>query len=293
MIMKKKIFIGIGVVFLLFVIWVVYGLFIATPVSPPTTASYNEGGLEITVDYSQPSKKGRLIFGEKEDGALQPYGKYWRLGANAATEITFNKDVIFGGEPIKAGTYRMYAVPGPNAFKVTLNSETEVFFGVADPDHDLDISILQKVEESGLRKESKLLNFMANSFIRYFNHLSAVLGTMRKFDLLKVSVDSETHVVVLRLVARKIKQLATNATYHGGTRSLLEGHNMHGLHQVHLCHSGHRRSSGVEDGDEDQRPTGGRTGVAHLGHGEEAGDHVRQARGTDHQGHRQQEHVQR
>ena len=137
--MKKKILIGVGVVFLLFVIWVVYGLFIATPASPPTTASYNEGGLEIAVAYSQPSKKGRLIFGEEKDDALQPYEKYWRLGANAATEITFNKDVTFGGEPIKAGSYRMYAVPGPNVFKVTLNSETDVFFGVADPDHDLDI----------------------------------------------------------------------------------------------------------------------------------------------------------
>lgn len=139
MIMKKKILIGIGVLFLLFILWVVYGLFIATPVSPPTAASYSEGGLEIAVAYSQPSKKGRLIFGEEKDGALVPYGKYWRLGANAATEITFNKDVNFGGEPIKAGTYRMYAVPGPKAFKVTLNSETGVFFGVADPDHDLDI----------------------------------------------------------------------------------------------------------------------------------------------------------
>jgi hypothetical protein len=139
MIMKKKILIGIGVVFLLFIVWVVYGLFIATPASPPTTASYNEGGLEITVAYSQPSKKGRLIFGEEKDGALQPYGKYWRLGANAATEITFNKDVIFGGEPIKAGSYRMYTVPGPNTFKVTLNSETGVFFGAAEPDHELDI----------------------------------------------------------------------------------------------------------------------------------------------------------
>ena len=137
--MKKKILIGVGVVFLLFVIWVVYGLFIAAPVSPLATASYNEGGLEITVDYSQPSKKGRLIFGEEKDDALQPYGKYWRLGANAATEITFNKDVTFGGEPIEAGSYRMYAVPGPSAFKVTLNSETDIFFGVADPDHDLDI----------------------------------------------------------------------------------------------------------------------------------------------------------
>ena len=137
--MKKKIFIGIGVAFLLFVIWAVYGLFFATPVSPPATAAYNKGGLEITINYSQPSKKGRLIFGEEKDNALQPYGKYWRLGANAATEITFNKDVTFGGEPIKAGTYRMYAIPGANAFKVILNSETGVFFGAAEPDHELDV----------------------------------------------------------------------------------------------------------------------------------------------------------
>ncbi|EPR65366.1 DUF2911 domain-containing protein [Cyclobacterium qasimii] len=141
--MKKNILIGVGVVFLLFVIWVVYGLFIATPASPPTTSTYSEGGLEITVDYSQPSKKGRLIFGEEADDALQPYGKYWRLGANAATEITFNKDVTFGGKPVKAGSYSMYAVPGANAFKVTLNSETNIFFGIAEPDHELDVVIVE------------------------------------------------------------------------------------------------------------------------------------------------------
>ena len=33
----------------------------------------------------------------------------------------------------------MYTVPGPNAFKVILNSETGVFFGAAEPDHELDI----------------------------------------------------------------------------------------------------------------------------------------------------------
>jgi hypothetical protein len=160
MIMKKKILIGIGVAFLLFVIWVVYGLFIATPASPPTTALYNEGGLEIAVAYSQPSKKGRLIFGEEEDGALQPYGKYWRLGANAATEITFNKDVTFGGEPVKAGAYRMYAVPGPNAFKVTLNSEIDIFFGVAEPDPELDlVSVDAPVQKPASEVETFSIGF--------------------------------------------------------------------------------------------------------------------------------------
>lgn len=137
--MKKKILFGTGILVLLFIIWVVYGLFIATPASPPATTSYNDGGLEITVDYSQPSKKGRLLFGEEQDGALQPYGEYWRLGANAATEITFNQDVTFGGEPVEAGTYRMYAIPGETAFEVILNSETNVFFGAMEPDAELDV----------------------------------------------------------------------------------------------------------------------------------------------------------
>lgn len=160
--MKKKILIGIGVAFLLFIIWVVYGLFIATPVSPPATATYNEGGIEIVVAYSQPSKKGRLIFGEEAAGALQPYGQYWRLGANAATEITFNKDVIFGGEPIKAGSYRMYAVPSPNAFQVTLNSETSVFFGAAEPDNELDIATVDApVQKPTAEVETFTIGFSA------------------------------------------------------------------------------------------------------------------------------------
>jgi hypothetical protein len=115
--MLKKILIGVGVVLIAIVGFLVYSnLF---PKSPPTTKMFSENGLDINVSYSQPFKKGRLIFGEEKDGALQPYGKYWRLGANAATEITFNKDISFAGNPVKAGSYRMYAVPGPTTFQVS------------------------------------------------------------------------------------------------------------------------------------------------------------------------------
>ncbi|GJM27832.1 MAG: hypothetical protein DHS20C17_04670 [Cyclobacteriaceae bacterium] len=137
--MLKKILIGVGVAVLLFVLYVVYALFIATPASPPDTVVYSNQGLEISVDYSRPYKKNRLIFGDEADDALQPFGQYWRLGANAATEITVNQDVLFGGNPLNAGTYRMYAIPGPQAFKVTLNSEAGVFFGAAEPDPELDL----------------------------------------------------------------------------------------------------------------------------------------------------------
>lgn len=135
--MKKKIFIGIGLLLLAVVGFFGYGILF--PKSPPTTTSFSDQGLDIKVTYSQPSKRGRLIFGEEKDGALQPYGKYWRLGANAPTEITFSKNVTFAGKPVSAGTYRMYAVPGAESFQISLNSEVGSFSGAAEPDYSLDV----------------------------------------------------------------------------------------------------------------------------------------------------------
>lgn len=135
--MLKKIAIGFGVILLAIVAFFGYGILF--PVSPPTTTNFSAQGLDITVNYSQPSKKGRVIFGDAASGALQPYGTYWRLGANAATEITFSKDVNFGGQAVAAGTYRMYAVPGAESFEITLNSELDIFLGVQEPDYSKDV----------------------------------------------------------------------------------------------------------------------------------------------------------
>ncbi len=135
--MLKKILIGVAVLLLAVVGFFGYGVLF--PKSPTTSTSFSSNGLDIKVNYSQPSKRGRLIFGEEKDGALQPYGKYWRLGANASTEITFSKNITFAGKPVNAGSYRMYAVPGPTSFQISLNSEVGVYFGVAEPDYSKDI----------------------------------------------------------------------------------------------------------------------------------------------------------
>lgn len=178
--MLKKILIGVGILFVLFVVWSLYGLFIAKPVSPNATASYNEGGFEINVTYSQPSKKGRLIFGEEKDEALQPYGKYWRLGANASTDITFNKDVTFGGNPVKTGTYRMYAVPGAASFKVVLNDDAGTFFGAAEPDYDLDVA---SVEAPVTKPDSEV-----ETFVITFNTTDAGVDIVFTWDQTQFSV---------------------------------------------------------------------------------------------------------
>ncbi|WP_370087759.1 DUF2911 domain-containing protein [Ekhidna sp.] len=168
--MIKKILLGLLALIVIFVLYVLYVIFIAEPVSPPDSVSYNADGLEITVDYSRPFKKDRLIFGEKEDGALQPYGVYWRLGANNATEIEFSDDVIFGGEPVDAGRYRMYAVPGPDVFEISLNSELDVFFAVAEPDYELDVAKIQaQVTYKDQITEQLTISFSSDSTAVWMN----------------------------------------------------------------------------------------------------------------------------
>ena len=72
----------------------------------------------MSVDYCQPAKKGREIF-----GGLVPFGEVWRTGANEATEIEWDRDVVFGGEAVAKGRYALFTIPGPTEWTVILNSE--------------------------------------------------------------------------------------------------------------------------------------------------------------------------
>lgn len=74
----------------------------------------------IKVVYSRPSKKGREIF-----GALIPYGKVDRLGANESTEIRFFKPVTIGKKVIKPGSYSLFAIPNEKSWTLILNQQTD------------------------------------------------------------------------------------------------------------------------------------------------------------------------
>lgn len=86
--------------------------------SPEAKADFDKNGLKIHVDYCQPSKKNRKIFGE-----LVPYGEIWRTGANEATEIEFNKDVNINGNSLKAGRYALFTIPNQNSWTIIFNKE--------------------------------------------------------------------------------------------------------------------------------------------------------------------------
>ncbi len=80
---------------------------------------------KIKVLYCRPMKKDREIF-----GALEPYGKDWRLGANEATEVTFYEDVEIGGTTVNRGVYTMFAELYPNNWIIKIS--TERFIGGAN-----------------------------------------------------------------------------------------------------------------------------------------------------------------
>ena len=86
--------------------------------SPPKTAEANLASGAVTIDYSSPAVKDRVIWGE-----LVPYGKIWRTGANEATTIMLDKDMKIGGKLIPAGKYALFTIPGKDEWTVVLNSE--------------------------------------------------------------------------------------------------------------------------------------------------------------------------
>ena len=89
--MKKKIIIGVIALVVIVLVFLVYANYRNRSLSPRGNTELTVNGLTVSIPYSRPSVKGRLIFGTAEQKALLPYGKYWRLGANEATEITVNK----------------------------------------------------------------------------------------------------------------------------------------------------------------------------------------------------------
>ena len=136
--MKKGII--TGTIFLVIGIgaYIAYRVLSSRQLSPAQTITQSYQGLDITLVYCRPSKKGRLIFGEAKDGALVPYGQYWRMGANDATEITFSKDVNFSDKLLRAGRYRMYAVPNELTWTISFNSELGKW-GFDPPNYSLDV----------------------------------------------------------------------------------------------------------------------------------------------------------
>ncbi len=87
------------------------------PKSPKQMAMTNVGENHIHIEYSSPSKRGRLIF-----GGLVGYGEVWVTGAHRATSISIANDVNIGGVDIPAGKYGLFTIPGEEEWTIIINT---------------------------------------------------------------------------------------------------------------------------------------------------------------------------
>lgn len=119
-----KIIIGVLLILVILIVsFLAYNLFI-NPKSPKDLVEFKTDEKEISVQYYQPYKNERLIFGELDNSALVPYGYYWRLGANLTTKITTNQDLNFAGRSLPKGTYGLYAYPYAENWVVIVHEKT-------------------------------------------------------------------------------------------------------------------------------------------------------------------------
>jgi len=101
--------------------------------SPNEIAKGTIGGQQVVVSYGSPRRRGRTIL-----GAVVPFDKVWRTGANEATVLTFDKDMMISGAPMPAGAYSLWTIPkADGSVQLIINRQHGQWGTNYDPAQDL------------------------------------------------------------------------------------------------------------------------------------------------------------
>src|SRR5712664_3975712 len=122
--------------------------------SPPAKAECKlPDGKAITIDYSSPRKKGRVIFGD-----LVPYGQVWRAGANEATTFVTTADLTVGGRNVPAGSYTIFTIPDKDKWTLVISKKTGEW-GIPYPGEKYDFARVDMKAASGPPLENFAIAF--------------------------------------------------------------------------------------------------------------------------------------
>ena len=89
--------------------------------SPGAKVVQTVGTTELSVSYSRPGVKGRVVW-----GGLVPWGKAWRTGANEITQFSSADDVWIEGQKLAAGTYALVTTPNPDKFTFAFSTQKDM-----------------------------------------------------------------------------------------------------------------------------------------------------------------------
>jgi hypothetical protein len=102
------------------------------PLSPRQTYRTRVGDANVWIDYSRPGKRGRPVW-----GALVPWNEVWRMGANDAAHIAFDRTIQLGELTLAPGTYTLFLRPSPTEWRLIVNRQTGISGLERDAAHDV------------------------------------------------------------------------------------------------------------------------------------------------------------
>ncbi len=100
--------------------------------SPEASTTIKIGGVNVTVEYSAPSARGRKV-----EGGLIPYDHIWRAGADSATTLINDGDIMIGDLRVPKGMHTLYVAASDGDWKLAVNNQTGQWGTEYSKDQDL------------------------------------------------------------------------------------------------------------------------------------------------------------
>jgi len=104
----------------------------AIPINQPDSVMALLNNASFKIVYSRPKVRGRTIF-----GAVVPYDRFWRTGANAATRLVTDHTLVFENKELPAGAYSVWTIPSEKGWTMMFNSQANVWGTEYNPAFDV------------------------------------------------------------------------------------------------------------------------------------------------------------
>lgn len=165
-------------------------------VSQQASISQKIGLTDITITYSSPGVKKRVIWGE-----LVPYGQIWRAGADENTTISFSSDVTVEGQKLAKGTYGLFTIPNKDEWTIIFSKNYTSWGHYFYKENEDALRVKVKPVEAPFRE------WLAYDFIDRESNWTTVALLWEKL-LVPIKIEVDVPTVVLEGIHKTLRNAA-------------------------------------------------------------------------------------
>jgi hypothetical protein len=130
------------------------------------------GPSRIAITYGQPHARGRRV-----EGGLIPVDTVWRFGANAATTLHTDVDMMLGDVRLEAGDYSLYVLNGRTGWQLIVNRRTGIWG--SDYDRTRDVGRIPLTARTLAEPEESLTVYLVPESARPAQGYAELRGLLR------------------------------------------------------------------------------------------------------------------